>query len=464
MAGTRKSRRADPPAAAPAAAVARYLQQLVKAGDRVVVALSGGIDSMVLLDVVSRLAQRRGFRLAAIHVNHQLSPHAAAWAAFCRGQCRSRGIRLRTVKVDVPRGDSVEAAARQARYREFGRLRADFVVLAHNQDDQVETLLLQLLRGAGVRGAAAMPVLRGEDRKKKKEQVSGKSAAGPAILRPLLDVPRSAIERHARRRGLEWIEDESNADSRYARNFLRREVLPLMASRFPAYRTTLTRAARHFAESARLLDALACLDAGQGGQAEALPVATLRGLTRERACNLLRWYLARRGVMAPNTDRLTEALRQALGSRIDARLCIDLGDHELRRHAGALHVVAKCAVPAADFALAWRGEQTLALPAPGGVLRMVRGRGNGISLARLAAGPVVVRFRRGGERLQPDGARPRRSLKNLLQEARMPPWQRARLPLIYCGRQLAWVAGIGTDAAFRAGADEPSVVPVWQSP
>lgn len=434
----------------------------MKAGDRLVAGLSGGVDSVVLLDILARLARRRRISLAAIHVNHQLSPNAARWAAFCRRLCRNRGISLRIVKVTVPRGNSVEAAARRARYREFQRLRADYIVLAHSQDDQAETLLLQLLRGAGLRGAAAMPVLRRQERGERREERSANRGSGPAILRPLLDMPRSDIERYARSRGLEWIEDESNADRQYARNFLRRDMLPLVAARFPAYRKTLARSARHFAEAARLLDDLACIDAADRQQDGVLSVAALRGLSRERAGNLLRWFLARSGVVMPNAERLAEALRQALESKTDARVCIDLGRHELRRFAGALHVAPKAVPPPANFARAWRGERSLALPELGGVLRMARGRGRGISLARLTSAPVTVRSRHGGERLQPECARPRRSLKNMLQEARLPPWLRSRVPLLYSGRRLVWVAGIGTESSFEAQAGEISVVPEWR--
>lgn len=462
MAGSRKSSRAEPAGAGPVTDAALQLGRFVGAGDRLVVGLSGGIDSVVLLDLLAGLAPRRKFSLAAIHVNHQLSPHAARWTAFCRRFCRRLGIRLRTVKVVVPRGDSVEAAARRVRYREFMRLRADFIVLAHNQDDQAETLLLQLLRGAGVKGAAAMPVLRREERSEWGEGRGAKSRSGPSILRPLLGVPRSEIERYARSRGLEWVVDQSNADNQYARNYLRHEVLPLIAARYPAYRATLSRAARHFADTSELIDELAAIDAAGAPPGGALAVATLRGLSRARAGNLLRWFIARHGVVMPNAERLAEALRQVLGSKADARVCIDLGDHELRRFAGAAYVVRKAVPPPAGFVRTWRGERALKLPELGGELHMMSGHGTGLSLARLLDGTVTVRLRAGGEHLRPDPARSRRSLKNLLQEARIPPWQRERLPLLYCGTRLAWVAGIGADAAFLARKGERSVLPEWR--
>ncbi len=472
--------------------VAGNIKDIVRTGDRLAVGLSGGVDSVVLLDILGRLAGRRRFRLSAIHVNHQLSPAASRWAAFCRALCRARGIPLRVVKVAVQRGNSLEAAARAARYDAFRRSRADYVALAHNQDDQAETLLLQLLRGAGVKGLAAMPLLRKEEggRMKaeggkmmarikaeggrRKESLSEASKATsscishpssftlhPSILRPLLDTSRADIEAYARARGLAWIQDESNTDVYFLRNFFRREVLPVIAQRFPAYRATLGRAARNLAEAAQLLDDLALADGAPYCKDRVLEIAGLRRLSRARAKNLLRWFLGSHGLLMPNADRLEEALRQALAARDDARVGIDLGHRELRRFAGALHVVTKSAAPAAKFSRVWRGEGRIALPELGGVLTLRSRRGTGIDAVKFKAGAVTIRVRRGGERLQPDCGRPRRSLKNLLQEAGVPPWLRARLPLLFCGSTLVWAPGLGIDCGFQARRDAPAWLPEW---
>lgn len=438
-----------------------------------IVGLSGGIDSVVLLDILSRIAGRRRFHLRALHVNHQLSPNARRWAEFCRALCNERAIPLRVTRVTVQRGNSLEAAARSARYDVFRRQRADFVALAHNRDDQAETVLLQLLRGAGVRGLAAMPVVRGEDSGLRIEGKTSPPRSGssnpqssilnPRILRPLLDAPRSEIERYARRRKLKWIEDESNSDTYFSRNFLRQEVLPLIVTRFPAYSVTLARAARHFAEAAQLLDELAANDAVGCIADGVLQIAGLRKLSRFRAKNLLRHFLGMQGTAMPNAERLEEALRQSLAAKDDAGVCIDLGDSQLRRFAGALHVVPKAAVLRKEFSQTWRGERELALPELNGVLSMTKRRGIGISHARLEAGPVIIRVRRGGERLQPDCGRPRRSLRNLLQENAIAPWRRERMPLLYCGEALVWVPGIGIACDFQAQPGEPSLLPVWKA-
>jgi tRNA(Ile)-lysidine synthase len=464
MASSRKSSRSRTDLAA---RVAAQVRTVIRPRDRLLVGLSGGVDSVVLLDALHRIARTLGFHLSALHVNHQLSPNAGRWSAFCRDWCRARGIPFRAVKVRVLRGNSVEAAARAARYAAFAGAAADYVVLAHHQDDQAETVLLQLLRGAGVKGLAAMPLLRAEGRG---PRVEGKTTrhstldtrhAAPAILRPLLDVTRSEIEAYARKRKLKWIEDESNQDIYFQRNYLRHEVLPVVARRFPAYRATLARAAQHLAEAARTLDEVAAADGAEWIASGSLAVDALRRLPAARARNLLRYFLAGHGLTMPGAVRLEEALRQALDAKQDARVLVELGDFTLRRHAGNLHLVRSGSAPPAHYEKHWRGEKAIALRELGGVLSLAPARGSGISLARLGARPVTIRVRQGGERLQPDCRRPRRSLKNLLQEARLPPWQRERLPLLYCGEHLVWVAGIGVDCSFQAASGELAIRPVW---
>ena len=456
-----------------AALVAARLEGVVRPFDRLVVGLSGGVDSVVLLDCLKLASRKLRFRLAALHVNHQLSPNAARWSAFCRRLCRERGIPFESATVKVARrGDGPEAAARAARYDAFAREDCDYVVLAHHRDDQVETLLLQLLRGAGVKGLAAMPLLRREEGRRPRvggaRPVTRHSSLdtrhpAPAILRPLLDATREEILEHAKKRKLKWIEDESNADVHFRRNYLRHEVLPAVARRFPSYRAAIARSARHLAEAAEMLDAAAAADGAGHLRDGTLAVEALRRLPAARARNLLRWFLAGHGLAMPATERLEEALRQVLGAKQDARVRIELGGITLQRFQGWLHVVPHVPSVRKGYSRRWRGERSLALPELGGVLAMTPSRDQGMSLERLRGDAVTVRVRRGGERLQPDCRRPRRSLKNLLQERGVPSWRRERLPLIYCGGRLAWAAGIGVDCAFQAKSGEPALHPEWLS-
>lgn len=364
-------------------------------GRRVAVGLSGGVDSVVLLDLLRAAAPRQGFRLEAVHVHHGLSPRADHWARFCRTLCRQWGVPLavRRVKVEK-RGRGLEAAARAARHAVFARHPAPVIALAHQLDDQAETVLLNLLRGAGVRGASAMPV-------------AGR-LGGKVLLRPLLAVPRRKVLAYARLRGLRWVEDESNQDAALTRNFIRLRVGPLLEQRFPRWRESLARAARHFAA------------------------------TDADARFVLREFLRARGLRAPSEAKLVEMLRQLTGR--GARTAIE--------HDGALLRV-------------YRGRVSIEKRA-GGELRLRPARGRGIDAARLERARLTLRARTGGERLQLDARRPRRTLKNLFQEAGIPPWRRKRLPLLYCGEELVWVPGLGVAAGWQAPRGARGVVPEWR--
>src|SRR6266545_4458661 len=230
--------------------VAAALSPAVPPGAHLALGLSGGIDSVALLSILLELAPALRFSLRAVHVNHGISPNAGRWAEFCSGLCGKSQVPLQLETVDLSpyRSLGLEGAARQARHQVFARLEADFVVLAQHRDDQAETLLLRLLRGAGLRGLAAMSPPR---------SLPGSRAR---LLRPLLEVSRAEIEAYARLRGLDWIEDESNADTARRRNFLRREAIPLLERQFPAASATIARAAVHLAEARELLEEMARAD------------------------------------------------------------------------------------------------------------------------------------------------------------------------------------------------------------
>lgn len=446
MASSRKWR--PDPLDAARAALARHAAP----GSRLALGLSGGLDSVVLLDILCTLAGPLRFHLSAIHVHHGLSPRADEWAQFCAELCRARGVELTTAKVavDPASGQGLEAAAREARYRAFAQVDADYVVLAHHRDDQAETLLLQLLRGAGPAGLAAMPVAG-----------APRPCAGPRLLRPLLAVPRSALEDYAQARALAWVEDDSNADLHRDRNFVRHRVVPLLEEHFPGARETLARACALQAEAARLQEALARVDGAGAVGPERLCLGRLRELDAARARNLLRHFLAWHGVPPLSARRLEEALRQLLEARRDAAVAVPLDGRQLRRYRDTAWLVTPVPLPAGtQTGIQWRGERWLPLPW-GGVIELEPTKGVGISAARLRQEAVMVRLRQGGERLQPDCRRPRRTLKNLLQEACIPPWERDGLPLLTCDGEVVWVPGLGVDCRYRCSPWEDGVNPRW---
>ena len=316
-------------------------------------------------------------------------------------------------RVSVRRaGEGLEAAARAARYKAFREIDAGTIALAHNLDDQAETVLMNLLRGAGARGASGM---------RERSRLGGK-----VLLRPLLGTTREEILAYARKHDLEWIEDESNADEALTRNFIRHTVGPLLEKKFPKWKASLGRAARHFSK---------------------------QEIGRE---DLLRQYLRSKGLQAPSEAKLVEMLKQLASGAPRIKLRHD--GATLRTYRGKLFLD-----PEQSFRFSpqeWSGEPSLKLPELGGELRFRRARGKGIALEHK---PLSVRLRSGGERLQPDPRRPRRTLKNLFQEAGIPPWERERLPLLFRGEDLVWVPGLGIDARFQAQREAQGLVPEWRS-
>jgi len=424
------------------AAVGCALSANVPPGAHVTVALSGGMDSMVLLDALADASAAHSLRVSAIHVHHGISQNADRWARFCAEQCAARGIALVVQAVALDRArQSLEAAAREARYECLLASDSDVVALAHHADDQAETVLLQLLRGAGLRGLSAMPQF---------------CAGRPALLRPLLSLPRSSLAAYARLRGLLWIEDESNADVRHKRNALRNEIAPLIAAHFSGYPATIARAAQHQANASALLDELAAIDAASALDARGLDRSIFESLAPARASNALRWFLRHEGLRAPSEARLADLLRQLSGAAVDARVRIAHDGAEIGIHCGRVVVHAPPPLP---FVHRWQGESEMKLP--GGVLAFERADGRGVALARIAGAPVMVRSRLGGERIRLANNRPRRSVKKLLQEARLSQWQRQALPMVWCGDMLAAVPGIGVDLAFQAERDEPAWNLAW---
>ena len=421
---------------------------------RIVVALSGGLDSIVLLDALARLATAHGVVLSALHVHHGLSAHADDWANFCVAECAARDVPLVVNRVCVvpTGGGGLEATARTVRYAALSKAAADFVALAHHADDQAETLLLQLLRGAGPHGLAAMPLQRA-------------MLSGPSLLRPFLALPRTAIDAYAKARALAWVNDESNANTALKRNFIRHEIATRLAPAFPGYPATLARSAAHQAETAKLIDELAELDAGQAMDTDAAAGATLdRGAlialdarAPHRARNLLRWFLRQRGLRPPSTARLASLHEQLVRAAPDARVRFTHGGAEIGIHRGRIVVHPPAIAP---FAIPWRGEAVLALPH--GTLEFASCTGAGIAQSAMEGAGITVRTRAGGERIRLAEDRPRQALKRVLHDADMPLWRRESLPLVFCGDALAAVPGIGVDVAFQAAADAIGYVLCWR--
>lgn len=435
MASSRKSNSVDL-----AHRLAGKLAQLIPPHSAILIAYSGGVDSVVLLHILHHLAHRNSWQLSALHVHHGISPDADAWATFCEQRCADYNISFHLERVDIMplREQGIEAAARQLRYQAYAKHHCDFLALAHHADDQAETLMLQLLRGSGVRGVSAMPML--ADR-------------GARWVRPLLECTRAEIVAYAQSHHLRWIEDASNADDSYPRNFLRHQVFPVLGQRFPAYRQTLARSAQHFSEASALLDELAELDAATALVGQTLRVMALQNLSTARAKNLLRYFLQQRQAPMPQSVQLEDMLQQLRHAREDAELCIAYAGWEIHRYRGEVYAAPVLPEVDVDLRLPWQEETTLRWPALDARIDFVATHGKGISLAKLRSGPVTLRVRQGGETLRPHARAKTRTLKNWLQEQNVPPWLRDRAPLLFCGDQLVCAPG-AVAAEFQAGGDE----------
>jgi tRNA(Ile)-lysidine synthase len=424
--------------------------------NRLVVGYSGGIDSHVLLHL---LAMRRklesGRTLEAVYVDHGLQTMSAVWGRHCADICHALNIPFRTVRINAhpAPGDSPEAAARQARYAALAAaLKPDAALLtAHHRDDQAETLLLQLLRGAGPHGLAAMPVV---------------APLGQGwLLRPLLSVARADLLAYAQAQDLCWIEDASNTDTGLDRNYLRHRILPLLQERWPATSRVLARSARLCAETADWLNAEADADLAHVATArlDALSIPVLRELSELRQRNLLRRWLRTIGLPLPNSRQLQHILHDSLTAARDRQPYIGWPGGQVRRYRDTLYAMPPLISHDARQTFVWRPDTRAdpQLELPGlGTLQLKETVGAGLRSELLDGATLTVRFRQGGERFRPVGRLHRQELKKLLQEAGIPPWQRERLPLLYRADALLAVVGLGIAANVAADSGEAGWEPI----
>jgi tRNA(Ile)-lysidine synthase len=404
------------------------------------IALSGGLDSCVLLHSLAAL--HLPVTLHALHINHQISPNANMWQAHCADMCAHLNIAFTAVKVDVKNsGRGIEDAAREARYAVFEQhiKEGDYLLTAHHADDQAETLLLRLMRGTGPRGLAAMAQQR--------------SLGQGTLFRPLLNVSRAELEEYARTEGLSWVNDESNADDHYDRNYLRNHVMPLLRERWPAFAGKWQQTAELCAANESLIEELAAQDLLLADFKPALvgtsiSLAYAESLSVARRHNLIRNWLRGQGLSTPEQQHLQQIEQQIIDGRQDAETQVSWGDVSLRVYRQRIYALPLTDLPSVpDSPLEFAPAVNLKA---GFQFAFDYLESSGKPLLNPNLLNLHLRFRQGGERCRPAGRAHSQTLKRLLQDYGVEPWLRESLPLVYSNDELVAVADLWVCEGFQA--------------
>lgn len=403
-----------------------------------VVGFSGGMDSMVLLHALAKLKTPLKGRIIAVHVHHNLSKNADAWASFCEKQAREFAVEFVLRKVRVGNtGEGVEAAARTARYRALEKVAQDqgalAIVTAHHMDDQIETFLIQWMRGAGPEGLSSMPTFRHSDTS--------------LLVRPLLGFERSELADYAAKKHLKWVDDESNEDTAFLRNAVRKEVVPVLQKIRPGFKKAASRSIGLIAEATEILKEVAREDIQQVQEAGTgyLMLDDLLSLSAERQSRLLRQWLESCGLGKFPRTRIIEVLRQLKQTTSQSVQLLKANDKEFRLYGKRLMVLDRQdEQPEDEIEIRWNGQEKIALPQFNGELCFQESE-DGFSEAYLKEEPLTVKRRSGGEKIKIHRLRPSKNLKALYQEAGIPEYERRNLPLVWKGKTLIYAAGIGEE-------------------
>jgi tRNA(Ile)-lysidine synthase len=388
------------------------------------IAFSGGLDSQVLLHFLSNQFRKLSFK--AIHINHQIVSESYQWEKHCRKICRELNIPLKIIRVEIKRqsGESLEAKAREARYNAFKKIlkKNDILFTAHHLDDQAETFLFQLLRGAGLRGVSAMPNI---------------SALGKGFLvRPLISFPRKDLKIYAEHFKLNWLEDPSNQDAKFDRNYLRNNIFPLLKKKWPEVHKTFSRFAAHCKEQEKLLTILSEKDYQdcQGKFLNTLSIFKLKLFDKSRQKNLLRHFIEKLNFDLPSEKILNQIIK-IMGAAQDKNPIVKWINAECRRYQDHLFILSSIKTRSAELSkeeINWIQKNIL------------------INFKNLNFNDLMITYRKGGEKFKSKNSKHTRTLKKLFQEWEIPPWLRDKIPLVYYNNELIGVVGYAVGAGPRA--------------
>ena len=422
----------------------------------VVVGISGGVDSMVLLHAVNKLVETGGVtsQVKALHINHGLHQASNDWESFCCERCANLGIPLQVERLSLKSlnkdGVGLENRARQARYAVFESIVDSdcCLILAHHLDDQLETLIFRLNRGAGMKGLRAIPQSR--------ELGNGK------LFRPLLRMDRKSLCDFAKSQKLQWIDDDSNQDISFDRNFLRHKVLPNLERRWPNYRESWAKSLELISEAQRITEEVASDDftALSSNTSNKLILSALINLAKARQRNVMKYWLKKIARKEIGWNKLQHIVNEVLPVATYSNVEVAIEDYLIRSYRNQLYLLKEFGPLPETCHWDIRDLQELPL-FNNGIICAHKTIGEGISHKLIEN--LDVRFRKGGEKLRMRG-RPQKSLKKIFQEARIEPWIRPRIPLIYSGDELICAVGVGVSALALADRGEAGVSLTWQMP
>ena len=414
----------------------------------ILLGFSGGLDSCVLLHLLANMQTQLNFKLKAIHVHHGLTSSADDWLNFCKEKCKLLDIEFYDIKVKINKKSSlgIEGEARELRYEAIKKKQKGIVALGHHQNDQAETLMLQLLRGSGLKGLAGMPEF---DEKRK-------------FWRPMLNIKKELIEKYASENNIKYIEDESNEDVNFDRNFIRKKVLPLIESRYPASIETISRSASNISEGYQINELLALDDSknAMSDDGSYLLIENLIKLPNLRAINLIRWWLSFNGLLMPSKKNVEELFRQVRLIKKDTSLNVKISNDRAIRAFGDKIFIVSMMNNLDSYHFKWVGQEEIELPNKS-KLHFVKTKKGGLSLSKLGVNTLDIKGRIGGEKLKPLPNQPSRSLKYLFQKADIPHWERDQFPLVYANEQLVAVPNLGVQFEYQSKVGEDGYQIKW---
>ena len=413
------------------------------------IAFSGGVDSTVLLHVMKNIIDEKS-QIRAIHINHNIVDNSKVWSKTCKSICKNFGIDIEIISLEVTHiGYGLEAAARDERYKKLKEklYENEYLLTAHHEEDQMETVFLRMARGTGLDGL---------------QGINEKYSFGEGIIfRPMLEVSKTSVMDYAKEHQLKWVEDSSNQDTHFDRNFLRKKIIPQFRERWPSIASSVSRLSQLSAQNIKILNQIAEEDIGPIANMNELPLAKLLDKSFERANNMLRYIILANGMSIPSMKTLQDGLKEMLDPETDKSV-IAWKDYCIRKYKNHLYFLSNSDLEPnkVDVKIPWEIGKTVNLGENIGTIEATFIHGDGLSIEK-CKNKLTISYRQGGELIKPIGHRINKSLKNLFQENQILPWMRDKIPLIYYQDELVSVADLWFNQNYVASQNEAGFVVNW---